>query len=84
MVDRAQVNFNALVMSMASAALVAMGLAPHPQSKKTEKNLETARMNIDLLDMLKQKTKNNLTREEQNFLDSVLHDVRLKYMQSSS
>ena len=80
---RASVNFNALVMSMASAALVAMGLAPHPHTKKTEKNLDTARMNIDLLNMLKQKTQNNLTDEEQKFLDSVLHDVRLKYMQAS-
>ena len=82
--DKASVNFNALVMSMASAALVGMGLAPHPQTKKTSKNLDTARLNIDLLNMLKAKTQNNLTNEEQKFLDSVLHDVRLKYVQASS
>ena len=48
---------------------------------KTEKNLDLARQNIDLLALLKEKTKGNLTPEEQTLIDNLLYDLRLRYVE---
>lgn len=74
-------SFSTLILSIASSAAMAMGLAPNPQTQKAEKNLELARFNIDLLLLLKDKTKNNLTTDEQDFLAHLINDLQLKFVQ---
>ncbi len=74
-------SFSTLVLSIGSSAAMAMGLAPNPQSQKVEKDLEMARFHIDLLVLLKEKTKNNLDQDEQTFLDHVVSDLQLKFCQ---
>lgn len=74
-------SFSTLVLSIGSSAAMAMGLAPNPSTQQVEKDLEMARFHIDLLALLKEKTKNNLEKEEQAFLDSVLNDLQLKFVQ---
>jgi len=69
--------FSTLVLSLASTALIKMGLDPE---NKEEKNTELARYNIDLLDILKEKTQNNLTEEESKILDSCINDLRLQFI----
>ena len=81
--DKIEASFSTLIMSIGSSALMSLGLAPHPTSGKTEKNLEMARMNIDLLDVLKVKTKNNLTDDEQRFLEALLADLQIKFIQEN-
>ncbi|MBX2987143.1 MAG: DUF1844 domain-containing protein [Bdellovibrionaceae bacterium] len=76
-----EANFSMLVMSIASSAAMSLGIAPHPQTGKVEKDKEMARFNIDLLLMLKEKTKNNLTDEEKAFLDSLVTDLQMKFIQ---
>ena len=57
-------DFSTFVLSVASAAMMGMGLAPHPETGKQEVNLNIAKQNIDMLEMIQQKTRNNLTKEE--------------------
>lgn len=78
--EKLEASFSMLTMSIASSALMAMGLAPDPEGKThIDKNM--ARFNIDLLTMLKEKTKNNLNADDQNFLDHVTQDLQQKYIQ---
>ncbi|MBX3039585.1 MAG: DUF1844 domain-containing protein, partial [Bdellovibrionaceae bacterium] len=67
--------------SIASSAVMSMGLAPNPQTNETNKDKDMARFNIDLLIMLQEKTKNNLNDEEKRFLDSVITDLQMKFLQ---
>lgn len=77
-----EASLSLLVMSIASNAMMAMGLTPDPQSGKTETDKNMARFNIDLLIMLKEKTKNNLNSEETGLLDHILQDLQLKFIQT--
>lgn len=78
--QKADASFSMLAMSIASSALMAMGLSPN-QDNKTEVDKHLARFNIDLLLMLKEKTTDNLTSEEKNFLDHVIQDLQIKFVQ---
>ena len=60
-----------------------LGLAPRPDSGKTEVDLDMARQNIDLLEMIQGKTRNNLTPEEDKLLERVLFEVRSKFVEVS-
>lgn len=76
-----EASFSLLVMSIASNAVMAMGLTPDPQTGKTEVDKSLARFNIDLLMVLNEKTKNNLTGEESGLLTSILQDLQMKFLQ---
>lgn len=77
------VTFSTLVLSMASSAVIALGLEKNPQTGKAEKDLELARFNIDMLLLLKDKTKSNLDKEEQLFLEQVVSDLQLRYVSAT-
>ena len=77
-----EANFSTLVLSVASSAAMAMGLAPHPVSGKVEIDKNLARFNIDLLTMLEAKTKNNRTPDEERFIITILQDLKMKFIQS--
>lgn len=79
--EKLEASFTILIMSIGSSALMAMGLTPDPQSGKTTIDKDMARFNIDLLLLVKEKTKNNLDQEEKNFLDQVLADLQSKFLQ---
>lgn len=81
-VSEFEANFSTLVLSIASSAAMSMGLAPNPATGKMEKDVALARFNIDLLHMLKEKTKNNLTADEQKFFDAILTDLQMKFVQN--
>ena len=74
------VTFSTLLLSLASSAVLAMGLEKNPHTGQYEKDLDVARFNIDMLKLLQVKTKNNLTADEQKFLDSVVSDLQLKFV----
>lgn len=61
---------------------MSMGLAPNPGTQKVEKDLNLAQFNIDLLLLLRQKTQNNLEPDEQKFLESVISDLQMKFVQA--
>ena len=78
-----EVNFISLIYSLSTSVLVHLGLVPDPSSNLTKKDLAQAKQTIDLLTMLQEKTKGNLTKEEEGFLKEVLYDLRLKYVEGS-
>ncbi len=73
-------EFSHIVISLAQTAYVQLGVIEDPFSKSKSKDLEQAKFTIDLLDMLKEKTKGNLTKEEEELLEDVLYDLRMKYL----
>lgn len=79
--QKMEANFSVLTMSLASSAIMALGLAPDPQTQKIHKDKNMAKFNIDLLIMLKEKTKGNLAKEESQFLESVISDLQMKFVQ---
>jgi hypothetical protein len=60
-----------------------LGHVPNPQTGQPEVNLEFARMFIDQIEMLQEKTRGNLSNEETQMLTSVLSDLRLAFLQAS-
>lgn len=77
------IDFPTFILSVASAAMMGLGLAPRPGSNKQELDLEMARQNIDLLEMIQQKTRSNLTPDEEKLLERVLFEVRTKFVEVS-
>lgn len=78
-----EINFATFVVSLNSSALMALGLVEDPISKQKAKNIELAKQTIDILGMLKEKTKGNLTSDEENMLKSVLYDLRMLYVKET-
>jgi hypothetical protein len=78
-----EASLSTLLLSIGSSAAIALGLAPNPNTGKTEQDLPLARFNIDLLMVLKDKTKNNLSNEESHFLESILTDLQLRFVEAS-
>ena len=83
MTETLEASLSTLILSIGSSAAMAMGLAPDPGTGKTEKDLDMARFNIDLLLVLQQKTKNNLSAEEGKFLETILTDLQLRFVELS-
>jgi len=75
-----EITFPSFIFSLSSTAFVSLGAVPDPESGKTEKNLPLAKQTIDLLGLLREKTRNNLTPEEDNLFDHLLYDLRMAYV----
>jgi hypothetical protein len=75
-------GFSTFVLSLSTSALVHLGELPDPITNKKEVNLQLAKQTISIIEMLKEKTKGNLTKEEEGLLDNVLYDIRLKFIKS--
>ncbi len=76
-----QPSFTILVSSLSMQAMIAMGKLESPITGKKEENLQQARFLIDTLGILKEKTKGNLTAEEENFLEDSLFHLRMNYVE---
>ena len=79
----AEISFAGFVLSLSTSALFHFGDIPDPATGKAEKNLPAAKQTIDLLAMLKDKTRNNLEKDEGTLLDGLLYELRLRYVQES-
>lgn len=69
-------EFTVLLSMLAGPAFVHLGLVPNPASGKTEKDATQARWHIDLLHVLEEKTRGNLTPQERSNMDQLLHQLR--------
>jgi hypothetical protein len=76
------VTFSAFVYSLSTSALVHLGEIPEPLSERMDKNLPLAKQTIDILGILQEKTKGNLTQDEENLLNSFLYDLRMRYVKA--
>lgn len=79
--DLPVLDFNTFIQSLAHAALMHLGDAPHPESQAVERNLPLAKQTIDLIGMLEEKTRGNLVGEEERLLEHILFDLRMRYVE---
>ena len=78
------VSFLAFIYSLMGNAAVHFGDMADPATGTTRPtNLEAAQQVIDLLSMLEQKTRGNLTDDERRLLEGALHELRMKYVEAS-
>jgi len=75
-----EINFQTFVFSLNASALVQLGLMEDPATGKNEKNLPLVKQTIDMLSMLQEKTKGNLSKDEDEMLKHVLYDLRIRYV----
>ncbi len=78
------IDFYTFCLSLGSSAFMHLGDAPHPETGEPATNLVLAQQTIDILGMLQEKTKGNLTEEEARFLDNLLVDLKLRFVTRSS
>lgn len=77
------VSFSNFVMGLATAAMANMGLVEDPTTGKKTVQLSLAKQHIEILEMFDEKTKGNLTKEEQELIAYIVPDLKMKYVQSS-
>lgn len=75
------VEFSEIILGFCSAALSYMGYS-NEVNKDIIKNLPLAQQNIDIIEMLKNKTQGNLSSEEDSLINQVLKDLKLKYAEA--
>jgi hypothetical protein len=75
------IDFATFVLSLAHSARMHLGEEPHPETNKVETDLPVAKQNIDILGLLEDKTKGNLTGDEERLLAQVLFDLRMRYVE---
>ena len=78
-----EVNFSSFILSLGSSILLHLGEIPDPQSGEKKKDLALAKQSVDIISMLKEKTKGNLTEEEEKLLEHLLYDLRMRFVQAS-
>ena len=71
-----------LITTLATEALVALGQVPHPATGEAHVHRNQAKYLIDTIDVVRQKTKGNLTPDEQQMIDSVLHQLRMVFLET--
>ncbi len=81
--DHDSVDFGNFVVSLSTSALMHMGLLKDPEGPQVPKNLALARQEIDILEMLQRKTRNNLTPQEKQLMEDVLYELRLRFVEAS-
>jgi hypothetical protein len=79
-----KIDFSTFVLSMNSSALVQLGLIDDPATGQRTKNLPLAKQTIDMLAMLEEKTKGNLTDDEEKILTNILYELRMLYVKATS
>lgn len=75
------IDFSAFILSLGSSTLMFLGVVEDPTKGEKMVNLPQAREMIDLLTILKEKTKGNLNKEEGILLDNLLFDLRMRYVE---
>jgi len=77
-----ELDFSTFVISLATSAQVGLGVVPHPETNEAARNLPAAKQMIDIIALMKEKTKGNLTDDESSLLDQVLHNLRIHYVRA--
>jgi hypothetical protein len=78
-----RVDFATFVLSLSHSALMHLGEAPNPETGSVEQSLPLARQTIDLIAMLEEKTRGNLTGDEERLIGQILFDLRMRFVELS-
>ncbi len=74
-------SFSLFVSTLAMQVTIFLGAMPNPATNKTEENFSQAKFIIDTLDILKEKTKGNLTADEDKLLDNIVYNLKMLYLE---
>lgn len=77
-----EINFSAFVISLSTQALMNLGEIANPVSGKVEVDVPVAKQMIDILGMIKDKTRGNLNASEDRLMEDILFDLRMKYVEA--
>jgi len=77
-----KMDFSTFVLSLNASALIHLGEIPDPTSKERTVNLSAAKHTIEILEIIKDKTRGNLDGDEEKLLDDVLYNLRMKYVKN--
>ncbi|MEO8874335.1 MAG: DUF1844 domain-containing protein [Polyangiaceae bacterium] len=77
------IDFSTFVLSLSHSALMHLGEAPHPDTNAVEKSIPLARQTIDLISLLEEKTKGNLSGDEERLIHQILFDLRMRFVELS-
>jgi Domain of unknown function (DUF1844) len=75
-----EINFSTFVISLSTQALMHLGEIPNPVSGKEDVDVPAAKQMIDILAMLKEKSRGNLNSSEDQLMEDILFDLRMKYV----
>ena len=78
-----EIDFTNFILSLSTSALIQLGEIQDPFTQKSAKNLPLAKQTIDLIGMLNEKTKGNLSPDEEKVLEYVLYDLRMRYVKAA-
>jgi hypothetical protein len=78
-----EISFINLIFSLSTSVLIQLGEIQDPVTQQLAKNLPLAKQTIDLIGMLKEKTKGNLTSDEEKLLENILYDLRMRYVRAT-
>lgn len=78
-----EAQFISLIMMIQDSAMYGLGKLINPMTQKVERNLAQAKIAIDMLEMISQKTKGNLNDNEKRFVETTLTQLRLNYVEES-
>ncbi|MGB9599035.1 MAG: DUF1844 domain-containing protein [Myxococcota bacterium] len=81
--ENTEIDFKAFVGSLYMSAIVSLGIIPDPITKEKRKNLNFTQETIEILKILKEKTKGNLTEDESKFLDECIYNLMLQYVETA-
>jgi hypothetical protein len=75
-----EISFSNFILSLSSVALLNLGEVPNPTTGKIEKNIAMAKYHIDILEMIEKKTRGNLDPAEEQLLEHLLYQLRMRYV----
>lgn len=78
-----ELNFLNYITSLGFQAMIFLGEIPHPATNEMETNLEQAKLLIDTLVMLRDKTKGNLSQQEENMLNASIYELQMKFVETA-
>jgi hypothetical protein len=76
-------DFGSFIVSLGTNCMIHLGHIPHPETNEVERDLNSARHTIDLLEMLREKTEGNLVDEERKLIDSLIYDLKAAFVQET-
>lgn len=79
-----KIDLTTFFLSISSAAYMGLGLVPGPDGKEPSLDLELARQNVDLLELMYDKTRGNRTPEEDKLLEQLLFELRMKFVEKQT
>jgi hypothetical protein len=79
-----EISFTNFIFSLSTSAIIQLGEIRDPLTEQQAKNLPLAKQTIDLIGMLKEKTKGNLTPDEDKLIESALYDLRMRYVKAAT